>query len=277
MNYRGTLQDIGEKGIFFLSSEVLTPETDLLMYIPLSFPNKQQLCMVPGTVIRIDPFADRSYKGYAIRFDSSMSESARELLSKYLMFRETGQVPTASQLAEAQGAAKRVQAPSMSKSASPQPVRRFESVQERAVRERASKKLIARPHRKTKNHKKTSKPFSGTAFVTFFWISVVGVTFVLAVPVYRSIQDMRVVSRLTSEVPLIYVEIEKNILSAQIKTEWMKNRSPQVQRQSLEKLAVQMKKEGIVSASLQNKEGKTVANISMHPGKTNKPNIHWLR
>ncbi len=88
------VKNLSQSGIFLLSARKYLVGTELLVYLPLDLGERRTLCMVSGTVVRVEGGESaQKIQGYGVRFVPNLSESSKKMLMDFVTLKTTGKLP----------------------------------------------------------------------------------------------------------------------------------------------------------------------------------------
>lgn len=71
--------DISENGVFLIARERLFVRSEVLLYLPVVIKEHENICMLPGRVVRVETKAGIPAFGYGIAFDPLPNGTLRTL------------------------------------------------------------------------------------------------------------------------------------------------------------------------------------------------------
>lgn len=96
INAGGLLLNLGENGAYFVSQQTLLVRSSVTINIALPFGTKKKLCMVSGTIVRVDKDQSGRFHAYGVFFDPKTPSEVRETLRSYVSRRIGTYEPPAS-------------------------------------------------------------------------------------------------------------------------------------------------------------------------------------
>lgn len=250
---------MSESGAYLIANQKITPETEMIVYVPMQLQGEQKLCMVTGKVIRSEMRGATTLHGHGIHFGSDLSPSSRKLLRNFVAFKTTGELPKDAPSEPASSSSPAIQWPPAAKPRSTKSQRRS------PLSEIASSREVRSSHPALKRW----------VVMAAIWGLLATTIAVLGNVFYRSSKQEIMITGLSEIVPLIHTQIQASELRAQIRNNWLEMTPPAVRDADLLKLGRHLRKENIHRATLLNSQGKELAVIVSDPETGEEPQIQW--
>lgn len=243
-NSVGLLSNVSTGGLYLNANQRLRVGTSVLLYVPMRLSEaKKKMCVISGTIVRMETKERTARFGYGIRFDPDISSASRRLLTMFVDKETDGELSRLS-----------------GSNTNPEnPVLRERERPLRDYTRRAQYNLERRNHalqQKTRSQGKKRQRFHPGIYLV-----MVGIALSVATYGYWSVREAVWISQLSTIVPLQEVTIEAEVLRATTTSDWLLTRSKDTRAKDLNLLASALEKRQITGAKIIDEEGAPVARI----------------